>query len=90
MQDPGRKPGVFVWRDGIEKLSTLVIAYVVARALFASWRMILLKIRSSGPLRLVSRGGVAAVSASGGGDSDGDREAVTAEKAPSSDKRQRT
>jgi len=47
--------------------------------------MILLEIRSSCPLRLGSRCGVAAVSASGGADRDGDREAVTAEKAPSSD-----
>jgi hypothetical protein len=36
----------------------------------------------AGPLRLVSRGGVAAVSISGGSDRDGDREAVTAERRP--------
>ena len=39
MQDPGRKPGVFVWPDGLEKLPAQVIAYVVAAfvAVFVLW-----------------------------------------------------
>ena len=55
-----------------------VIAYVVAWALFAFQRMILWEVPFM-PARfvLVSRGGVAAVSVPGGGDRDGDREAVS-------------
>jgi hypothetical protein len=43
-KNPGRKPGVFVWHDGIEKLPAQLIAYVVARALFAFQRMMLWEI----------------------------------------------
>jgi hypothetical protein len=45
-QDPGRKPGVFVWHDGLKIAcgQPQVIAYVVAWALFAFQRMILWEI----------------------------------------------
>jgi hypothetical protein len=38
LQNPGRKPGVFGWHDGLKMAGgpPQVIAYVVTRALFAS------------------------------------------------------
>ena len=60
-----------------------VIAYVVAWALFAFQRHDLVgNPVHAGQVRLVSRRGVGAVSVPGGGDRDGDREAVRSDRHP--------